>query len=168
MSGTMIKTDKPVRLRAGDVEDLAVIAACLQDARVTLREMVFQPEERRFVAVFTRYRRELQADATSCDGLTETASALVLDGIEEVKHRGLDPAEPGRELSLLTIATMPGRERLIHVDLVFGGEAQIQLRTNSIAARLDDFGEPRLSVITPCDHFADTLPGWTEPYADPA
>lgn len=168
MSEAMEAAGDRVRLRAGDVEDLAVIAACLQDARVTLKEMVYQPEERRFLAAFTRYRRELQEDPTSCEGLTEIATALTLEGIDEVKHRGLDPEVPERELTLLTIATMPGRERLIHVDLVFEGDAQIQLRTDTISARLDDFGEVRPAAVSPCDHFADKLPGWTEPYADPA
>jgi hypothetical protein len=143
-----------LRLRAADCEDLAVIAACLQDARITLREMVFQPAERRFMAAFTRYRREKQKDPTSCDGLTECSSALVFDGIDEVKHKGLDPAAQDKELVLLTIATEPGRNCLIHIDLIFAGDAEVQLRTNAIDCRLDDFGEPVLCAVTPCDHFA--------------
>ena len=71
-----------LRLRAGDAEDLAVIAACLQDARVTVREMVFSPDEQRFAAAFARYRREAQADWSTCEGLTECPSALVFEGIE--------------------------------------------------------------------------------------
>ena len=42
---------------------------------------------------------------------------------------------------LLTIATEPGKDHLIHIDLVFEGDAQIQLRTDRIACRLDDFGD---------------------------
>ena len=142
-----------LRLRAADCEDLAVIAACLQDARITLREMVYQPVERRFMAAFTRYRRERQADPASCDGLTECASALVFDGIDEVKYKGLDPEAGDQELVLLTIATEPGRAKLIHIDLVFAGRAEIQLRTDRIDCRLDDFGEPVECTVTPCDHF---------------
>ena len=97
-----------LRLKAADCEDLAIIAACLQDARIPLREMVFAPGERRFMAAFTRYRREKQADPSSCDGLTECASALVFEGIEEVKHKGLELDDLDRELTLLTIATEPG------------------------------------------------------------
>ncbi|MFO1068326.1 MAG: DUF2948 family protein [Geminicoccaceae bacterium] len=143
-----------LRLRADDWEDLAVIAACLQDARGALSEMAYLPAEKRFMASFTRYRRERQADPTTCDGLTECQSVLVFDGIEEVKHKGLGDTPADRELGLLTIATEPGRDRLIHVDLVFAGDKQIQLRTDRIAARLDDFGEPVPARVTPCDHFA--------------
>jgi hypothetical protein len=157
-----------LRLKATDCEDLAVIAACLQDARIPLREMVYIKEERRFAGAFLRYRRELQADPASCEGLTECLAALVLEGIAEVKYRGLDPASPDKELSLLTIATEPGKDHLIHIDLVFEGDVQIQLRTDAITCRLDDFGEPEPCTVTPCDHFATPLPGWTESYGEPA
>jgi hypothetical protein len=144
-----------LRLRATDAEDLAVIAACLQDARVSVREMLFSPDERRFAAAFVRYRRESQADWSSCEGLTECSSALVFEGIESVKYRGLDPATPDRELSLLTIATEPGKERLIHVDLVFEADVHIQLRTDAIDCRLDDFGPAEPCKVTPCDHLSE-------------
>lgn len=153
-----------LRLRAADCEDLAVIAACLQDARIPLREMAFQPHEKRFLAAFTRYRRERQADPSSCEGLTECQSALVFEGIEEVRYRGLETSDLERQLGLLTIATEPGRERVIHVDLVFEGDARIQLRTDAISCRLDDFGEPVPCKVTPCDHFLEaTMPGWLAP-----
>ena len=144
-----------LRLKAGDAEDLGVIAACLQDARVSVREMVFSPDERRFAAAFIRYRRERLPDWTSCEGLTECLAALVFDGIDEVKYRGIDTARPDRQLVLLTIATGPGRSHLIHIDLVFEGDAQIQLRTDRIDCRLDDFGAPEPCKVTPCDHLSD-------------
>lgn len=146
-----------LRLKATDAEDLAVIAACLQDARVCLKEMVFQPEEHRFAAAFTRYRRERQKDWSSCEGLTECLAAVVFDDIAEVKYRGLDGSQLDKEMTLLTIATEPGREHLIHIDLVFEGDVQIQLRTDRISCRLDDFGEPRPCRVTPCDHLGE---GW--------
>ena len=144
-----------LRLKAGDAEDLGVIAACVQDARVSVREMVFSPDERRFAAAFIRYRRERLPDWTSCEGLTECLAALVFDGIDEVKYRGIDTARPDRQLVLLTIATGPGKSHLIHIDLVFEGDAQIQLRTDRIDCRLDDFGAPEPCKVTPCDHLSD-------------
>lgn len=151
--------ERPVRLRAEDVEDLAVMAALLQDARITLREMVFDPDEGRFLAAFTRYRRELQADPASCDGLTERRSALRFDCIASVKHKKLDPSDIDRELNLLTVATAPGERHLMHVELIFDEGVQIQLRTDCIDALLEDFGEPQRCVKTPCDHFAEELGG---------
>ena len=48
----------PVRLRAVDQADLAVIAAMLQDALLPMMDIAFQPAENRFVAVANRYRWE--------------------------------------------------------------------------------------------------------------
>jgi hypothetical protein len=157
-------TSDRLRLRAGDPEDLAVIAACLQDARIPLREMVFFAPEKRYIAMFTRYRREKQADPRSCEGLTECLSALVFDGVDQVRYRGLDPADLDKQLVLLTIATEPGRKHLMRIDLVFEGDARIRLLSDAITARLDDFGDAVPCEITPCDHEASVLPGWTESY----
>ena len=54
--------DNALRLRAMDEDDLQVIAACLQDALVPLREMAFMGEERRFMAAFNRFQWERLAD----------------------------------------------------------------------------------------------------------
>ena len=69
-----------LRLKAVDTEDLSVVAACLQDALIPLREMVYLPDERRFLAAFTRFRRECLADPADCDGLTQCQSVLTFNG----------------------------------------------------------------------------------------
>ena len=47
-----------LRLKAVDAEDLSVIAACLQDALIPLREMVYLPDEHRFLAAFTQIEEQ--------------------------------------------------------------------------------------------------------------
>ncbi|MCB2054214.1 MAG: DUF2948 family protein [Geminicoccaceae bacterium] len=155
-----------IRLRAEDTLDLAIISALLQDARTSLSEMVYDAEERRFMVACTRYRREKPHDVETCEGLTECPAVLVFDCIEEVKHRGLDAEDPGLELSLLTIATEPGQRLMFHIDLVFDEDREIQLRSDCIDCRIDDFGEPVVARRTPCDHFADLLKA--TPESDPA
>ncbi len=150
-------TDK-LRLKAGDAEDLGVIAACLQDARIPLREMVFSPDEqplRRCVhplppraagrLVVLRGPDRMPGGAWCSTRSTRSSIAASTR------------PNPDLELTLLTIATGPGKEYLIHIDLVFEGDAQIQLRTNRIACRLDDFGAPEPCKVTPCDHLGQ---GW--------
>jgi hypothetical protein len=144
-----------LRLRAEDAEDLAILAAILQDARAPIAEMAFDRQARRFMVVFLRYMRECQSDPCDCDGLCEIASAVVFDEIEEVRHRGLDTSDHTRPLTLLTIATQPGREHLIAIDLVFAGGATIRLLSNRIRCRLEDHGEPRPCATPPHDHFAE-------------
>lgn len=148
-----------LRLRAEDAEDLAILSAILQDARAPLAEMAFDAGAGRFMASFVRYMRERQPDPEERDGLAEIDSAIVFEGIRTVRHRGIDAGEPDRELTLLTIATHPGRDSLLDIDLVFAGGGVIRLVTDAIRCRLEDHGEPRPCRVPPDDHFAEERTG---------
>ncbi len=148
-------SDRKIKLRANDAEDLAVIAALLQDARTHVREMVFQAEDGRFMAAFRRYRREAQAEWTDCDNLTECDTVLVFEKIKQVRYRGLDPEDPDQKVQLLTIATSPGKDAATNIELVMAGTADIRLASDVIECRLDDFGTPQPAEEPPCDHFAE-------------
>jgi len=147
--------ERKLKLRAEDPEDLAVLAALFQDARAPLAEMVYQPHERRFLAVFRRYRREALPDPSARDGLTEVQAALVFEEIDAVRHRGLDTSDLQRVHRLLTIATHPGRERLVHIHLVFEGGGEIRLESGRIRARMEDFGDIVAAVEPPPFHPLD-------------
>jgi Protein of unknown function (DUF2948) len=131
-----------LRLRAVDAEDLSVIAACLQDALIPLSEMAYLPDEQRFMAAFTRFQRERLPDPGRPDGLTQSRAALVLRAIETVKVRGLDRRFGAVRFELLTMISEPAADGLVHITLLFAGDAAIQLHARSIAATLEDFGEP--------------------------
>lgn len=150
-----MKENRKLRLRAEDPEDLAILAALLQDARAPLTEMAYDAEGRRFMASFVRYMRECQPDPQQHDGLSEIASALIVEDIRRVRHRGIDVGAPEQELRLLTIATQPGRDSLLDIDLVFASGAVIRLVADAIRCRLEDYGEPRSCAVPPDDHFAD-------------
>ena len=143
-----------LRLRAVDADDLSVIAACLQDALIPLAEMAYLAEQRRFMAAFTRFRRECLADPACCDGLTQCQSVLTFEQVEAVKHSGLDERFGGIRLELLTMLAEPGEDGLTHVAMVFAGDAAIQLRVRAIAATLEDFGEPWASTVSPVHDLA--------------
>ena len=131
-----------LRLKAVDADDLSVMAACLQDALIPLSEMVYLPDERRFLAAFTRFRRECLADPECCDGLTQCQSALTFNEVECVRHHGIDRRFGGVKLEFLTMIAEPGDDGRITVFLIFAGDMAIQLRVRAIAATLCDFGEP--------------------------
>ena len=48
----------PLKLRAEDADDLAVISACLQDALVAVRDLAFVPQDRTFLMAANRFRWE--------------------------------------------------------------------------------------------------------------
>ena len=148
---------KALRLRAEDAEDLAIFAAILQDARAPLMEMVYDHPTRRFMVAFHRYMRECQCNPEATDELCEIQSVVMFEQIEAVRYCGLDLTAKDTPLTLLTIATRPGRQRLIDIDLIFAGGAIIRLQTDCIRCRLEDFGEPQPCTVRPDNHFADEV-----------
>lgn len=137
-----------LRLRAVDAEDLSVIAACLQDALIPLSEMAYLPDERRFMAAFTRFQRE-RTDPDRPDNLTQSQSVLAVQDIEAVKVRGLDSRFGGVRFELLTLISEPAEEGRVHITLLFAGDAAIQLHATRIDAVLEDFGEPWPATTLP-------------------
>jgi hypothetical protein len=138
-----------LRLKAVDAEDLSVVAACLQDALIPLREMVYLPDERRFLAAFTRFRRECLADPTCADGLTQCQSVLTFNGVEGVKHHGIDRRFGGVKLEFLTMVAQPADDGCASVILLFAGDMALHLRVRGIDATLCDFGEPWPAAAAP-------------------
>src|SRR5258708_30319814 len=89
-----------LRLRAEDAEDLAVISACVQDALVSVRDLTYDRDGRRFVAVANRFRREAAAAAPPFE---RTMCALAFDNVDGVTYRGFRRSDDDRILSLLPI-----------------------------------------------------------------
>ena len=145
---------QPIRLMAKDAADLAVIAACLQDALVPLAEMRFLKEENRFVMLVNRFRweqggeppkSEIKGDANFADaaaGNQRINSGLCIDGVAAVRSRGIDRDKQAKFLSLMTLglasADQGGSSML---NLVFAGGGVIQLEIAATRVFLQDFGE---------------------------
>ena len=131
-----------LKLRAEDADDLAVLSACLQDAVVAVRDLVYRAEERRFVLVASRFRWERGLRRGRRDaGFERILCAITFDEVGAVSYRGFRRSEDDRILSLLSIRFAPGEGKgTIHLD--FSGGAAIRLEVNRIACRSKDMGEP--------------------------
>jgi Protein of unknown function (DUF2948) len=142
-----------IKLMAKDAEDLAIVAACLQDALVPVSEIRFLKDENRLVMLLNRFRWErpravdLHAGRRSGDARFTDAAAgegaeqrihcgLCIDRVTAVRSRKIDLRRRGDFLSLLTIEPAPGR-----INLIFAGDRIIQLETEGINLFLQDFGE---------------------------
>jgi hypothetical protein len=126
----------PLKLRAEDEEDLAVISAILQDALVAVGEMAWLPEEKRFVFVANRFRWEPQAGGSRRD-FERRMTGLRVDGVTAVQRRGFNPRDGERLLVLLAIHAEPGA---LYLD--FAGGSSIRLEVERILCHLDDLGDP--------------------------
>lgn len=152
---------RSIKLKARDGEDLAVLAACLQDAVVTPRDMTWLRREKRFILVATRFRWESQPEAPP-PAEDEDASfaqaerlysrvhcGLAFGKVTGVRTRNLDPARRGQLLNLLTLKAEGQTIRL-----VFSAGAEIRLEVAGIAAFLEDLGEAWPTQWRP-DHALD-------------
>lgn len=127
---------EPLKLRAEDEEDLAVLSAILQDALVAVGDMAYLAEERRFVLVASRFRRE-SGPAEPRRSFERTLCGFRADGVRGVRRRGFRPSEAERLLVLLAIRATAGA---FYLD--FAGGHSIRLEVERILCHLDDFGEP--------------------------
>ncbi|MEM7044474.1 MAG: DUF2948 family protein [Pseudomonadota bacterium] len=143
-----------LRIRAKDRDDLQVIAACLQDALVPLREMAYMADEQRFLAAFNRFRWECLVDPGECADLTLCQSVLRIDHVDSVQYRGLDSELDGVKFELLTIQVDP-QESGFHVTLLFAGDVALRLQVTELAVMLQDFGEPWPAGVAPNHDLAD-------------
>ena len=139
-------SERELRLRAEDAEDLAVISACLQDALVAVRDLAYDRDARNFVLVANRFRWESDGAAQG-DGrpFERTLCGVAFDEIDGVVYRGFHRSEEDRILSLLAIRPMPGPETgatAAVIDLEFAAGATIRLSAAAIRCRARDFGEP--------------------------
>ncbi|MFQ5466602.1 MAG: DUF2948 family protein [Kiloniellaceae bacterium] len=148
---------RPLKLRVHDAEDLEALAACLQDALVSLADMAYLEGERRFVMVASRFCWECaRADGLEDDPPREAAGDARFEDVEEtpppfarvncgicfdrvraVRSRGLDRRDRGQILNLLTMRAEAGA-----IDLMFSGGAEVRLEITQIRCHMEDLGEP--------------------------
>jgi hypothetical protein len=135
-----------LRLRAEAAEDYAVVAACLQDALMPLREMAYVPGESRFVAVFDRFMWE-HCGGEGCVGRPPFViqSALRLEHVRAVRLRDIDQADKRQVLELLTLAPADGGA----VHLTFAGGGVIEISGEAPVCLLEDIGEPEPTPLAP-------------------
>ncbi len=127
-------SENAVRLRAGSVEDLSVIASLVQDAIVPLGDIAFLKEDNAFVMVLNRFRWEDEGDAE----LRERVHAgLRFDTVQRVRYRNIDTRDRSQFLSLLTLAYDDGV-----VSLHFAGGGAIRLEVEKLVCALRDLSEP--------------------------
>ena len=142
--------DGPLRLRAEDAEDLAVISACLQDSLVSVRDLAYDREARTFVLVANRFRWEAAKGDSQARHFERTLCAIAFAEVENVVYRGFQRSEEDRILCLLAVRHAD-TEGGATIDLDFSGRATIRLTAAAIRCRARDLGEPWPTAFHP-DH----------------
>lgn len=128
-----------LRLKANTVEDLEVIAACLQDSVLTVGELAYLPSRRSFALMFSRFKWEDEYDGEKS---RRTLAGLHFDNVLAVQIQNLPQSEERHVLDLLTIGCEEHADAAATVVLIFADGAAIRLQVECIDAYLRDVGEP--------------------------
>jgi len=128
-------------LSAEDAEDLEIISARLQDAVGQIKDFVYLPKKRRFVALLNRFEWERPEKGRS-GGNLRVRSGLHFDDVLSAKSKNLKLGAPGAVVSLLAISFAPkgGEDTAGVIELTFSGGGAIRLEVECIAAHLKDVG----------------------------
>jgi hypothetical protein len=120
-------------LGAEDAEDLQIISARLQDAVARVGDLVWLPKQRRFAALFNRFKWE------SGQGL-RVRSGLHFDDVISVQSQNIKRGDADAVVSLLAIRYAPkgGEDPGGTIELVFSGGGAIRLDVECIDAELKD------------------------------
>lgn len=138
---------RKLKLRAITVEELQVIAACIQDAIAPLSDMTWMRDQNRFAIVFNRFRWECAGDRPPFE---RTHAMLSFQNVRAVHTSNVDRGRPDGLLSLLTMAPTDDAA----VDLAFAGGATVRVDSEPLDCVLEDLGEPWPTVWRP-EHGTD-------------
>ncbi|MBY0423506.1 MAG: DUF2948 family protein, partial [Parvularculaceae bacterium] len=132
---------KPLRLVAGDADDLAVLSACLQDAIVKVGDCAYIPKQRRFAFVANRFVWECAADRVR-GPFARVRVGAHFDDVISVRQQSIRADAKDAVLELLALRFDPGPDGGGAVTLDFAGGGAIRLDVESVNAQMADLTAP--------------------------
>jgi Protein of unknown function (DUF2948) len=132
-----------LKLIALDADDLAVISAHVQDARVAVSDIVWRQAEKRLVIGMNRLDWE-----QTLSGRTEPrrlVAALRFDRVLSCKSRNIDPAGSGKTMELVGIEFHPSEPPGGSALLMFSEGGALRLDVECLECELTDLGPDDLA-----------------------
>ena len=118
-----------LKLFAVEIEDLAILSAHLEGARLMVGRVAYLPKQKRFAFVAERTRRS--------NGLVQRVG-VHFEGVEKVEHKNIDRDQPDKIFQLLAITFDPTVSPAGYVTLHCAGGERIRLDVKYIEAALSD------------------------------
>jgi hypothetical protein len=128
----------PRKLIALDDDDLAVISAHVQDARVKTGNILWRQGEKRLVIGLERFDLDQELDGKPAGHLV---SALRFDRVLSVKSRNVDMNNPDAAIELIGLEFSETSAPSGKVVLLFSGRGAMQLEVECLECELADLGE---------------------------
>ena len=129
--------EAPLRLRAQDAEDLAVISALAQDAVFPASEMRLIRRGRRMAVLLNRFRWEGGARTPE-----RVQALLVVHDVLAAATEGFVPGDADTVLSLLALDFAPGADAAGRLSLTLSGDGAVHLEVECIEVTLSDVTRP--------------------------
>ena len=123
-----------LKLFAVDIEDLAVLSAHLEGARLVVSRSAYLPRQKRFAFVAERKRRSRG---------TSQRVGVHFEGVEKVEHKNVALDKPDSSMTLLAITFDPLENPAGHVTLHCVDGERIRLEVNYIEAALSDLADDK-------------------------
>jgi hypothetical protein len=133
-----------LKLIALDADDLAVISAHVQDARVQAADIIWRQGEKRLVVGMSRldWEQTLSGEAAP----RRLIAALRFDRVLSCKSRNIDLAAPETALELLGIEFYPGDAPSGSAVLLFNHGGALRLDVECLECQLTDLGADDLGT----------------------
>src|ERR1017187_4877238 len=133
-----------LKLIALDVDDLAVISAHVQDARVQTSDIIWRQGEKRLVVGMNRL--DWEQTLTGETSPRRLISALRFDRVLACKSRDIDLETPEAALELLGIEFHPGEPPGGSAVLMFSQGGALRLDVECLECELADLGADDLGT----------------------
>jgi hypothetical protein len=135
----------PLKLIALDADDLAVISAHVQEARVQVADIVWRQDEKRLVIGMNRldWEQALAGESTP----RRLVAALRFDRVLACKSRNIDPGATEAALELVGIEFYPGHDPGGSALLMFSDGGALRLDVECLECELTDLGPDDLGTV---------------------
>jgi hypothetical protein len=140
----MLAVTAQLKLIALDADDLAVISAHVQDARVQTSDIVWRQGEKRLVVGMNRLDWEQTLSGETAP--RRLIAALRFDRVLSCKSRNIELEAPGTALELLGIEFHPGDAPGGSAVLMFSHGGALRLDVECLECELTDLGADDLGT----------------------
>ena len=136
-------SDRPLRLRAEDPEDLGVISTLVQDAVARVGDIRWLERRRRLVLLMNRFRWE-DAPAASAQRrpFERVRTALTIDCVLGLQARGIDPGQPEGVLAVLALGWEERTAPAGHLRVSLAGGGELRAEAEALEVALTDLTRP--------------------------
>lgn len=138
--------DRPLRLKALDADDLAVMSSLTQDAVFPASEMRWDRKARRFALLLNRFRWEDAPNAKIGKRSVERVQAVMsIEDVISVKSQGLQAGDADMIMSLLSVSFEPSTDGMGRVLLTLSGDGAIAIEVEALEIMLADVTRPYIA-----------------------